>query len=233
MSRPRRLDQILASVGHGSRREVQDLIARGRVEVRGEMCLDPEIRVPTSEVTIDGAPLEAPEGLLAMLYKPLDYVCSHGSKDGETIYSLLPEQWLRRNPAVTSIGRLDKDTSGLILITDQGSLVQRWTSPKSDIQKVYLATVNKPLSPDLVEIFAKGDLWLNSEDKPCLPAKLEIVDDLHARLTLSEGRYHQARRMFASQGWYVEALHRSQFGPYELGDLEPGEWRMLELPGPA
>jgi 16S rRNA pseudouridine516 synthase len=230
MSRPRRLDQILASVGHGSRREVQDLIARGRVEVRGEMCLDPEIRVPTSEVTIDGTPLEAPEGLLAMLHKPLDYVCSHGSKDGETIYSLLPEQWLRRNPAVTSIGRLDKDTSGLILITDQGSLVQRWTSPKSDIQKVYEATVNKPLSPDLVEIFAKGDLWLNSEEKPCLPAKLEIVDDLHARLTLSEGRYHQARRMFASQGWYVEALHRSQFGEYDLGDLEPGEWRMLELP---
>jgi 16S rRNA pseudouridine516 synthase len=129
------------------------------------------------------------------------------------------------------VGRLDKDTSGLLLITDQGKLVQRWTSPRSEIAKIYEATVDKPLSPKLVGIFAKGGLMLQGEDKPCLPAKLEIVDPLHAKLILNEGRYHQARRMFASQGWHVEALHRSRFGEYELGDLEAGKWRVLELPG--
>jgi 16S rRNA pseudouridine516 synthase len=131
---------------------------------------------------------------------------------------------------VTSVGRLDKETSGLLLITDQGNIVQRWTSPKSDIQKVYLAAVDKPLKTSLIDVFGRGDLWLNGEDKPCLPAKLEILDDLHARLILSEGRYHQVRRMFASQGWEVLSLHRSHFGEYELGDLEAGKCRMLELP---
>jgi 16S rRNA pseudouridine516 synthase len=230
MIRPRRLDQILASLGYGSRKEVRGWIARGRVEVRGEMCLEEDLHVLPSEVTIDGSPLEAPEGILAMLHKPVGYTCSHSTKEGPTIYELLPEQWLRRNPPVTSVGRLDKETSGLLLITDQGNLVQRWTSPKSDIQKVYLATVDKPLKTSLIDVFGRGDLWLNGEDKPCLPAKLEILDDLHARLILSEGRYHQVRRMFASQGWEVLSLHRSHFGEYDLGDMEAGKCRMLELP---
>jgi 16S rRNA pseudouridine516 synthase len=129
------------------------------------------------------------------------------------------------------VGRLDKDTSGLLLITDRGDLVQRWTSPKSDIDKVYEVTVDKPLSSELVEIFSRGDLMLRGEDKPCLPAKLEIIDELHARLTITEGRYHQVRRMFASQGWHVEKLHRARFGGYELGDLKAGEWALAQVPG--
>ena len=130
---------------------------------------------------------------------------------------------------MTSVGRLDKDTSGLLLVTDIGSLVHRYTSPKSDIEKTYLVEVDRELDPSLIDIFAKGDLMLRSEEKPCLPAKLEIVSTLTARLTITEGRYHQARRMFASQGWHVEKLHRERFGPYELGDLAEGEWRMLTL----
>jgi 16S rRNA pseudouridine516 synthase len=230
MPQPPRLDQLLTSLGYGSRREVRDLIARGNVELRGEMWVEGEARVNPAEVTFRGEPLEAVDGLLAMLHKPVGYVCTHSSQEGPTIYQLLPERWLKRKPAITTVGRLDKDTSGLLLITDQGKLVQRWTSPRSEIEKIYEATVDKPLSPDLVGIFAKGGLMLQSEDKPCLPAKLEIVDDLHAQLTLSEGRYHQARRMFASQGWHVQALHRSRFGEYELEDLAPGAWRMLPLP---
>lgn len=230
MSQLRRLDQLLANLGHGSRREVRDLIERGNVEVRGEICYDIDLRVAPEEVTFRGQPLEAPDGLLAMLHKPLGYVCTHSDKEGPTIYELLPEAWLKRNPAVTSVGRLDKDTSGLLLMTDQGKLVQRFTSPKSDIQKVYEVTVDRPLDPRLIEVFAKGGLMLNGEDKPCLPAQLEIVDDLHGRLILSEGRYHQVRRMFASQGWEVTTLHRSRFGEYSLEDLEAGQWRLLPVP---
>lgn len=188
-----------------------------------------DAKVDPHAITLDGEPLEAPDGLLAMLHKPVGYVCTHGEGEGPTIYELLPDQWLRRNPAVTSVGRLDKDTSGLLLVTDIGSLVHRFTSPKSDVEKVYLAELDRELDPRLVEVFARGDLMLRSEEKPCLPAKLEIVSPKTARLTITEGRYHQVRRMFASQGSHVEKLHRERFGSHELGDLAEGEWRMVEV----
>ncbi len=225
----RRLDQLLASLGYGSRREARVLIDGGRVTVAGAVAKQHDVKVEPGEVRVDGQPLEAPDGLLAMLHKPVGYVCTHADGEGPTIYELLPPRWLRRNPPVTSIGRLDKDTSGLILVTDRGDLVQRWTSPKADIEKVYEATVDKPMPANLIEVFARGDLLLRGEDKPCLPAKLEITDDHHARLTITEGRYHQVRRMFASQGLHVEGLHRSRFGGHELDGLKCGEWRMLDL----
>lgn len=225
-----RLDQLLASLGHGSRREVRFLVEQGHVTVAGVVVRKHDVKANAHEVLVDGAPLEAPDGLLAMLHKPTGYVCTHADGEGPTIYELLPARWSRRNPPVTSIGRLDKDTSGLILITDRGELVQKWTSPKADIEKVYEAIVDRALSPALIEIFASGTMMLRGEDKPCLPAKLEIIDDLHARLTITEGRYHQVRRMFASQGLHVEKLHRARFGEYELGDLKPGDWRFLNGP---
>lgn len=206
------------------------LIAAGAVRVGGAVAEEPDARVEARDVLVRGEPLEAPEGLWVMLHKPAGYVCSHADGEGPTIYELLPAPWLRRNPPVTSVGRLDKDTSGIILVTDRGDLVQRWTSPRSAIEKVYEITVDKPMSAILIEAFARGDLILRGEDKPCLPARLEIVDAVHARLTITEGRYHQVRRMFASQGWHVEALHRTRFGELELGELEPGEWRMLSPP---
>lgn len=224
----RRLDQLLSSLGHGSRREVRALIKSGHVTVHGRPVAHPESKVEPSAVRVNGEPLEAPDGLLALLHKPVGYTCTHAGGEGPTIYELLPERWLRRNPAVTSVGRLDKDTSGALLVTDRGDLVQRWTSPRSSTEKVYEAAVDPPLSPRLIEIFARGDLILRGETAPCLPARLEILDERHARLTITEGRYHQVRRMFASQGWQVEKLHRSRFGPFELGDLAPGAWRLLE-----
>jgi len=226
----RRLDQLLSSLGHGSRREVRALIDDGKVTVAGEVAGKPDRKVDACDVLVRGEPLEAPEGLLAMLHKPAGFVCTHADDEGPTIYELLPARWLRRNPPVTSIGRLDKDTSGIILITDRGDLVQRWTSPRSDIEKVYEVTLDRPLSANLVGSFARGDLLLRNEDRPCLPAKLEIIDDHHARLTITEGRYHQVRRMFASQGWHVEALHRARFGAFVLDDLPPGKWRMIDPP---
>lgn len=226
----RRLDQLLSSLGYASRRELKRLLDTGAVQINGVDARRGDERVDPSSVTVEGEPLEAPEGLLALFYKPLGYTCTHSLKEGDNIYELLPERWVERNPPVTSVGRLDKDTSGLLLMTDQGPLVQRYTSPKSVVEKVYLATLDRDLDPALIDTFASGTLMLESEEDPCLPAKLELVDARTARLTLTEGRYHQVRRMFASQGWYVETLHRERFGPYELGDLKPGEWRFLPLP---
>lgn len=225
----RRLDQLLSSLGYCSRREAVSVVKAGRVKLDGVVLTKADAKVDPHAVSIDGEPLEAPDGLLAMLHKPVGYVCTHGDGEGPTIYELLPDQWLRRNPAVTSVGRLDKDTSGLLLVTDIGSLVHRFTSPKAEVEKVYVAELDRDLDPQLVEVFARGDLMLRSEDKPCLPAKLEILSARTARLTITEGRYHQVRRMFASQGWHVEKLHRERFGDYELDDLAEGEWQMISL----
>lgn len=225
----RRLDQLLSSLGHGSRREATSIVKEGRVRVGGNVVRKADIRVDPHEVTLDDEPLEAPDGLFVMLHKPAGLVCTRSAGEGPTVYELLPPRWLARNPAVTSIGRLDKDTSGLLLITDIGPLVHRLTSPKSDMEKVYVAGLDRELDAGLVEVFARGDLMLRGEDKPCLPARLEILAPRTARLTLSEGRYHQVRRMFASQGWHVEKLHRERFGPYALDELAEGEWRHLPL----
>jgi 16S rRNA pseudouridine516 synthase len=222
----RRLDQLLSSLGHGSRREVREVIRNGLVTVAGAVEDDPGAKVEARDVLVEGEPLEAPDGLLAILHKPVDYVCTHSEDEGPTIYELLPERWTMRNPPVTSIGRLDKDTSGILIVTDRGELVQRWTSPKSVVEKVYEVEVDTPLEPHLIATFASGTLVLRSETTPCLPARLEIVDELHAKLTLTEGRYHQVRRMFASQGWNVVGLHRSRFGEFTLDGIAAGGWRM-------
>ena len=224
---PRRLDQIVSSLGYCSRKEVRDLVADGRIRIGGDLATRADVRVDPEKVWLDNEPLEAPSGLLAMLHKPVGYVCTRADGEGPTVYELLPPRWMSRNPCVTSVGRLDKDTSGLLLITDQGDLVHRYTSPKSDCEKVYVAEVDHDLDDSLVAVFASGTVMLRGEDKPCLPAKLEITAARIARLTLTEGRYHQVRRMFASQGWHVEKLHRTHFGPYELGDLPAGDVRLL------
>ncbi len=225
----RRLDQLLSSLGYCSRREAMAFVKEGRVKLAGVVVKRSDQRVDSALITVDDQPLEAPEGLLAMLHKPAGYACTHSEDEGQTIYELLPSHWLDRNPAVTSVGRLDKETSGLLLVSDIGSLIHRYTSPKAEVEKVYVAEVDHDLDPTLIEIFAKGDLMLRSEVKPCLPAKLEIVSARTAHLTITEGRYHQVRRMFASQGWHVEKLHRERFGPYELDDLAEGEWQMLAV----
>jgi 16S rRNA pseudouridine516 synthase len=225
----RRLDQLLSSLGYASRREVQALVKAGRVLINESPAVKADVRVDPAAVTLDGEPLEAPDGLLAILHKPLGHVCSRSDGEGPTIYELLPPRWSNRNPPVTSIGRLDKDTSGLLLITDLGSLVQRFTSPRAEVEKVYEVTVDKDLDPALIPVFASGTILLRNEDKPCLPATLTITGPRTATLTITEGRYHQVRRMFASQGYHVEALHRSRFGDYTLGDLQPGEWRVVTV----
>ena len=205
-------------------------VKAGRVRVKGEAPRSPEDKAVVTDVLIDGEPVECPDGILALLHKPAGYVCSHEGREGPTVYEFLPPRWLKRNPPVTTIGRLDKDTTGVLLITDDGNLVQRWTSPKHKVAKIYEVTVNADLRPELIGIFASGTLLLEDDYKPCLPAKLEIVSPREARVELVEGRYHQVKRMFAEQGCEVVRLHRSRFGEFEVEGLQPGEWKLFPLP---
>ena len=225
----RRLDQLLANLGYCSRREARDWIRDGRVTVKGKVETDFGAKAAAADVLIDGEPPDHPDGVLLLVHKPLGLVCSHDEREGPNVYSLLPARWRLRNPLITSIGRLDKDTSGLLLLTDQSELVHRLTSPKHKVPKVYRATLDTDLPAGLGELFAAGTLLLKDEKTPCAPASLRVLGPREAELTLTEGRYHQVRRMFASQGCTVLTLHRSSFGDLQLGDLASGQWRELPL----
>jgi 16S rRNA pseudouridine516 synthase len=225
----RRLDQLLANLGYCSRREARGWIDAGRVTVNGITADDPGQKALPPAVLVDGEPLDHPDGLLLLLHKPTGLVCSHDEREGPNVYSLLPPRWRARNPQITSIGRLDKETTGLLLLTDQSALVHRLTSPKHKVPKIYRATVDRDLTPDLIPLFAAGTLQLEGEKEPCRPADLKIISPREAELTLTEGKYHQVRRMFAATGRTVITLHRTRFGDLDLGDLSPGQWRELPL----
>ncbi len=227
-----RLDRLLANLGYGSRREVQGLVWAGLVTLDGTVIEDPDRRIAltrdlSERMRVQGKPLDPPPGLALMLHKPLGVTCSH-KEAGPLVYGLLPERWRRRDPAISTIGRLDKDTSGLLLMTDDGNLLHRIISPRAHISKRYHVTLDRPLRGDEAEIFAAGTLMLEGEDKPLLPARMEGLSPTSAYLTLTEGRYHQVRRMFAAVGNHVTALHRDRIGALALPeDLQPGQFRLL------
>lgn len=224
-----RLDKLLSNLGYSTRKEARELLDAGMVTVNGEEATDPGMKVRPADVRFDGEPLDHPEGILVAFNKPVGVVCSKSSSEGPTVYEYLPEQWLLRNPEVSTVGRLDKDTSGLVLVTDQGVLAHRLASPKGHVPKVYRVHVDRDLSPELVSLFASGSLLLEGETEPCAPAELAIVGPKEAELTLYEGRNRQIRRMFASQGYMVTGLRRERIGPLQIGDLEEGRWRDLPL----
>jgi 16S rRNA pseudouridine516 synthase len=225
----RRLDQLLANLGYCSRREARGWLQAGLVVVNGEEIGDPARKVDPAAVRVEGEPLDHPDGLLLLLHKPLGLVCSHDPREGASVYSLLPDRWRRRHPPVVSVGRLDKDTSGALLLTDQSALVHRLTSPRHKVPKVYRATVDADLPPGLPDLFAAGTLRLEGETEPCAPAPVRVLGARAAEIVLTEGRYHQVRRMFSSQGCEVLTLHRESIGPVNLDGLAPGTWRELPL----
>ncbi|HAI93953.1 MAG TPA: 16S rRNA pseudouridine(516) synthase, partial [Xanthomonadaceae bacterium] len=183
--------------------------------------------VPAAAGRGDGEPLDPPPGLSLMLHKPAGYTCS--TKDiGRLVYDLLPPRFRARSPVLSTVGRLDRDTSGLLLFTDDGTLLHRIISPKSKLPKVYEAELAADLRGDEAAIFAAGTLLLESEREPLLPAEMEALGPRHVRLTLHEGRYHQVRRMFAAVGNHVQSLHRSRVGGLGLDDLQEGQWRLLD-----
>lgn len=227
MSSKLRLDKLLSSLGYCSRREVALLIREGIITHALNLPLKSDTKVAHNEILCEGEPLDPPQGMVILMHKPVGYVCSHDDGEGKLVYDLLPERWRLRDPKLSTVGRLDKDTSGLLLLTDDGALLHRLTSPKHKVPKVYEATLDRALSGNEAEIFASGTLMLGGEKTPCLPAKLEVIDPTHVRLEIVEGRYHQVRRMFAAVGNHITALYRSSFGELTLGDLKVGEYRIL------
>lgn len=223
-----RLDKLISRLGYATRTETRELLRAGIITVKNEEVSDPGTQVNPNDVLFDGEPLDHPEGILVAFNKPVGVVCSKSSNEGQTVYEYMPEQWLGRNPEITTIGRLDKDTSGLVLITDQGALAHRLTSPKNHVAKVYSVTVDRDISPDLIPLFKSGTLLLEGEYDPCAPAELEIIGPKEAKITLYEGRNRQIRRMFASQNYVVIDLKREKIGQLEIGDLKEGTW--CELP---
>jgi 16S rRNA pseudouridine516 synthase len=222
-----KLVRLIANLGYGSRREVTQLFREGRVTDAAGEVLYADDKVAHEDVRVDGEPLDPPTGLVLLMHKPTGYTCSR--KDaGRLVYDLLPPRWRRRDPALSTVGRLDRDTSGLLLLTDDGALLHRIISPKASVAKVYEATLARDLRGDEGELFASGTLMLESETTPLAPARLEVLAPRRARLTVTEGRYHQVRRMFAATGNHVDALERVAIGQLVLDGLAAGEWRTLD-----
>ncbi|MDB5460781.1 MAG: rRNA pseudouridine synthase [Caulobacteraceae bacterium] len=237
MSRPpiasqMRLDRLLANMGYGSRKEMQGLAKAGRIVLDGAPVTDADRRIAVApdlaqRMTVQGRPLDPPPGFALMLHKPLGVTCSH-KEAGALVYDLLPGRWRMRDPAISTVGRLDKDTSGLLLMTDDGALLHRIISPRSHISKRYRVTLDRPMAGDEAALFASGQMVLEADDKPLLPAALETLSPTEALLTIDEGRYHQVRRMFAAVGNHVAALHRDRVGGLDLpADLPAGEYRLM------
>lgn len=221
-----KLVKMIANLGYGSRKDVSQMFRAGRItDLDGEV-LYADDDVAHDTIRVDDEPLDPPVGLVLMMNKPLGVTCSR--KDpGRVVYDLLPPRYSVRTPSLSSVGRLDRDTSGLLLFTDDGALLHRIISPKAQVSKVYEATLAQDLNGDEGELFASGTLMLESEKDPLAPAVLEVLGPRHARLTVTEGRYHQARRMFAAAGNHVETLQRISVGGLVLGELPLSDWRPL------
>ena len=227
-----RLDRLLANLGYGSRREIEILARNGRIKLDGaplreigRVTLTPDF---SARLTVDGLTLDPLPGMVLLMNKPLGVTCSH-KEAGPLVYRLLPERWRRRDPALSTVGRLDKETSGLLLLTDDGAILHKIISPRRKVAKIYHVRLDRDLSGEEPTLFASGAMRLKGEDQPLLPAGLKILGPREARVTLHEGRYHQVRRMFAASGNHVVALHRESLGGLTLDEnLAPGEFRPLD-----
>lgn len=227
-----RVDKLLSSMGYGSRKEMARMAKDGGITLDGTEFLDVTKRILVTpdlpdRMKIDGEAVDPVLGMVILLNKPLDMTCSH-KEDGALVYDILPDRWKLRSPTISTIGRLDKQTSGLLLLTDDGDLLHRVISPKRHVKKTYRAKLARPLNGIEHDLFASGQLILKGEDKPLAPAELEMVSKTEALLSVLEGRYHQVRRMFAATGNHVEELHRERLGGLSLPDgMVPGQWKLL------
>lgn len=225
-----RLDKLIAASGRYSRREAGAVIRGGRVLVDGTICRDPTAKFDPAAVgiTVEGTPISGEQTVLLMLHKPLGVVSATEDRTERTVLDLLPPSYGKQG--VFPVGRLDKDTSGLLLLTNDGELGHRLTAPRHAVEKVYRAQIAGTLEPDAVQRFAQG-LMLR-DGTQCRPAKLDIETQAEgmtqALVTICEGKYHQVRRMVAACGGRVVGLTRLSEGGLTLDPaLEPGQWRSL------
>ena len=218
-----RLDRFLANAGLGSRKACKKIIRKDVVTVDGKRITDGEFLIDgNSVVCVNGKEIPNAPFLTLMLHKPEGYMCSMIDENYPSCMNLIPDEYRKR---VRMVGRLDQDTTGLLLMTDNGILNARLAHPKTKVPKKYYVTVNHILRPTLVELFdheidiGRGEI--------ASPSKLEILDEYHAYLTVHEGKYHEVKRLFGHFNYDVVALERVAFGPLSLGDLPMGEFRLL------
>lgn len=219
-----RLDRFLAHLGLGSRKDVRLMIRTKRIKINDKFAISDSAQVNTSidKVTLDDEPLIYKEFKYFLLNKPTGYICANEDNLSATVMELNPDF---NKFDVHTVGRLDKDTTGVLLLTNNGRLTHQLISPKYNINKVYFAEVDQDLSDELIQQFSDG--FIVNNEYLTLPAKLEIINPRFARLTLNEGKYHQVKRMFLHFGYNVITLHREQFHTLRVDDLPLGQSREL------
>ena len=233
-ARPMQLQQILFSQGFGTRRVCAGLVEQGFVTVQGEPCTDPyaDFEPEGLRFCVQGRDWALHEKAYLALHKPAGYECSQKPGAWPSVYTLLPAPLRQRpqrqgQPGVQAIGRLDQDTTGLLLLSDDGAFIHRMGSPKRHVPKVYEITARHPVDAAMVRRLLDG-VVLDDDPRPVRAAACEVTGEHGLRLTLTEGKYHQVKRMMAAVGNRVEKLHRSRIGGLELPpDLRPGQWRWL------
>lgn len=228
------LQDVLFTQGFGTRRICAGLVQHGHVRVGGALVTDAAAEVPVEGLifSVDGVEWPYQERVYLMLHKPPGTECSSKPSAYPSIYTLLPAP-LRQRPqkggavGVQAVGRLDQDTTGLLLLTDDGQFIHRMNSPRRHVPKVYEVTAKHPVEAQQVANLLAG-VVLDDDPRPVRAAACEITGERQLRLTLTQGKYHQVKRMVAAAGNRVEGLHRSRIGRLELpADLAPGQWRWL------
>ena len=227
MAKPLPLEKILFSQGFGTRRYCSDLVFSDLVKVNGVLAEDPDERILTEGLllNVEGQDWEFHEKAYIAFHKPMNYECSHKTTHHPSIYSLLPKPFVERG--LQCVGRLDFDTTGLILISDDGQFIHKMTTPKKNIGKVYQIATADPITQKQIDHLLKG-VVLDDDPKPCYATACKQLSDRVLAMTIVEGRYHQVKRMMAAVGNHVAQLHRTEIGQYNLPlDLAEGQWRWL------
>ena len=227
MAKPISLEKILFSQGFGTRRYCSDLVYADLIKVNGVLALDPEERIPTESLilNVEGKDWEYHEKAYIAFNKPANYECSHKTTHHPSVYSLLPAPFVERG--LQCVGRLDYDTTGLLLISDDGQFIHKMTTPKKNIGKVYEITTPDPITQSQIDHLLKG-VMLEDDPKPCFATASKLLSENCLAMTIVEGRYHQVKRMMAAVGNHVAKLHRVEIGAYVMPlDLAEGEWRWL------
>ena len=227
MAKPISLEKILFSQGFGTRRYCSDLVYAGLVKLLDKVAEDPEERITTEGLVlnVEGKDWEYHEKAYLAFNKPPNYECSHKTTHHPSVYSLLPAPFVERG--LQCVGRLDYDTTGLLLISDDGQFIHKMTTPKKNIGKVYEITTPDPITQDQINHLIKGVI-LDDDPKPCYATDCKQLSENILAMTIVEGRYHQVKRMMAAVGNHVAKLHRVEIGAYVMpADLAEGQWRWL------
>jgi len=223
------LDRILHKQGFGTRKWCKNLIADGEVSIAGNVTTDLNTAIEADglELTVLGEPWVCREHIYAVLYKPSNFECSRKPSHHPGVLTILPDQFTLRD--VQPVGRLDHDTTGMLLMSDDGAFIHTQSSPKRHIPKLYVATTHDAVTPELIELLLTG-VKLHDEPGTLTAETCRMIDDHHLELVLEQGKYHQVKRMLAAAGNHCSALHRSQIGELKLADLglSEGEWCYLD-----